>query len=388
MQSQQQQQNPLARLHAYGQSIWLDSLGHNMLATGKLKRMIDEDSLTGVTANPTIFDKAISGSHDYDDAIRALGQQNSEAANIYESLAVEDVQQAADLFRPVYDQTQGRDGFVSLEVSPYLANDTSGTIDEARRFWSELNRPNVFIKVPGTAQGVPAIEQLISEGINVNVTLLFGLQRYREVADAIIEGLDRRAHSGQPITRVASVASFFLSRIDVMIDPMLEKIEQAGGEKGRIAAGLKGEVAIACAKEAYQIYSDIFTGARFTSLKQQGARPQLLLWASTGTKNPAYSDVKYVDALIGKDTINTMPEETLTAYRDHGKPAPRLEENIDHAHKVLADLERVGINIDDITQQLEVEGVQKFIGSLDQLYHTIGERRGSVVASQSASQAH
>ena len=385
MQNQRQNHNPLFRLHAYGQSIWLDSLSHRLLATGQLKRYIDEDSLTGVTANPSIFDKAISGSHDYDDAIRALSQQYSEAAKIYESLAIEDVQQAADLFRPVYDSTQGRDGFVSLEVSPLLANDTSGTIDEARRFWSMLNRPNVLIKVPGTVEGLPAIEQLTGEGMNINITLLFGLPRYREVAGAYVAGLDRLVRNGKPVNRVASVASFFLSRIDTMVDPMLEKIEKAGGEQGKIAAGLKGEVAIASAKVAYQIYQDVFTGARFRSLAEQGARPQRLLWASTSTKNPAYSDVKYVDTLIGKDTVNTMPEETLAAYRDHGKPAPRLEENVDHAHQVLADLERIGISIDRITEQLEIEGVQKFIASLDQLYHTINERRGSVVAQATSS---
>jgi transaldolase/glucose-6-phosphate isomerase len=371
--------NPLLKLNSLGQSIWLDYLRRGMIVSGELQRLIEEDGLSGMTSNPSIFEKAIAGSHDYDDAIRALALEGKSVEETYQILTVEDVQQAADLFRPIYDETEGRDGFVSLEVSPHLAHDTDGTIAEARRLWAALDRPNVFIKVPATQEGVPAIQQLISEGINVNVTLLFGLPRYRKVAEAYIAGLEARAEQGKPIERVASVASFFLSRIDVLVDPMLEKVMQAGGPKAKIAEAPHGQVAIASAKIAYQMYQEIFDSERFLKLAGQGARTQRLLWASTSTKSPADSDVKYVEALIGPETVNTVPVETLNAYRDHGQPAPRLEEHVPEAYEVLDHLPQVGVDLNKVTQQLEDEGVEKFNKPFDQLMATLEEERAAAL---------
>jgi transaldolase len=288
--------NPLLKLKAYGQSIWLDYIRRHMIDSGELQRLIDEDGLRGVTSNPSIFEKAIAGSHDYEGAIRAMALEGKTVKEMYWALTIEDIRRTADLFRPLYDESEGRHGFVSLEVNPHLARDTEGTIAEARRLWSTLDRPNVFIKVPATLEGLPAIEQLISEGININVTLLFGLPRYREVAGAYISGLEKRLAEGQEIERVASVASFFLSRIDVLVDPKLEKLTPSN---------LRGKVAIASAKVAYQMYKRIFGSQRFRKLADRGARAQRVLWASTSTKNPEYSDIKYVEPLIGPETINT-----------------------------------------------------------------------------------
>jgi transaldolase/glucose-6-phosphate isomerase len=353
-----------------------------MLICGELKQLIEEDGLRGVTSNPAIFEKAISGSNDYLAAVRSLALEGKKTEAIYEALAIEDVQHAADDFRTVYDATDGRHGFVSLEVSPRLAQDTAGTMKEARRLWSALNRPNVFIKVPATKQGLPAIQQLLSEGINVNVTLLFGLERYREVTDAYIAGLEERAAAGKPIDRVASVASFFLSRIDLMVDPLLEEAIKQGAKAADIADSLKGEAAVASAKIAYQIYKEVFSTERFEKLANWGARPQSVLWASTSTKNPAYSDVKYVEALIGPDTINTLPLETLNAYRDHGNPAARLELDVDKARKVLDMLPKVDVNMAQVTQQLEDEGVEKFVKPFDRLLTALEEKREEALAEQ------
>lgn len=374
--------NPLKRLQQFGQAIWLDYIRRSLVTGGELDRLIEEDGLAGVTSNPSIFEKAIDGSRDYDNAIRALALEGHSAEEIYRNLSVGDVQGAADLFRPLYNRTNGRDGFVSLEVSPHLAHSTKETIAEARQLWQELERPNVFIKVPGTEEGLPAIRQLIGEGINVNVTLLFGLPRYRKVAEAYIEGLEELERQGKPMEHVASVASFFLSRIDVLVDPMLEKRADRGGQEGEAANSLRGQVAIASAKSAYQIYKEIFNGERFRKLASRGARSQRLLWASTSTKNPAYSDVKYVDALIGPMTVNTVPLETLNAYRDHGHPAPRLEENHADADGVLKDLARVGIDIDEVTHQLEDEGVEKFVKPYDRLMETLKKQRADVLEEQ------
>jgi transaldolase len=321
--------NPLLKLSTFGQSIWLDYIRRQMIDAGELKRLIDDDGLKGVTSNPAIFQKAIAGSTDYDEAIRSLAQAGASVEAIYQVLTVEDVQRAADLFRPLYERVEGQDGFVSLEVNPHLAHDTQGTVAEARRLWQALARPNVFIKVPATKEGLPAIRQLISEGVNVNVTLLFGLPRYREVAEAYIAGLEDRAAPGQP--GPGGVVASFLSRIDVLLDPQLEKLAAAGGQKAQTARDLIGQVAIASAKRAYTIYEEIFASARFQKLSGQGARPQRLLWASTSTKNPAYPDVKYVEPLVGAETVNTLPPETLAAYRDHGDPAARLTEGADWA---------------------------------------------------------
>ncbi|HBY94232.1 MAG TPA: transaldolase [Chloroflexi bacterium] len=373
------EENPLLKLQTFGQSIWLDTIRRGMLVTGELAQLIEEDGLRGVTVNPSILEKAISGSHDYDQAVRVLALDNKKEADIYEALGVEDVQRAADLFRPMYERTEGQHGFVSLEVAPALAHDTAGTIAEARRFWAELDRPNVMIKVPATREGLPAIQQLTAEGINVNVTLLFGLPRYREVAEAYLTGLEARGAQGKPLDRVASVASFFLSRIDVLVDPKLEKVIQTGGRKGEIAASLHGQVAIASARVAYQIYQELFAGERFRGLAARGARAQRLLWASTSTKNPAYSDVKYVEALIGLDTVNTLPLETLNAYRDHGNPAPRLEEGLPAAQRVLQRLPEVGIDLNAVTQQLEDEGVHKFAVSYDRLMDTLKVKRAAAL---------
>jgi transaldolase len=293
---------------------------------------------------------------------------------IYEALSQRDVQGAADEFRPVYDETDGKDGFVSLEVNPHLAHDIHGTLAEARRLWAALNRPNVFIKVPATTEGLQAIQQLISEGINVNVTLLFGLPRYRQAAEAYITGIEARLFQGKPVHHVASVASFFVSRIDTLVDPLLEKIIAQGGDQAQLAKQVHGQVAIASAKVAYQAYEEIFGSDRFKKLTAHDARVQRLLWASTGTKNPDYSDVKYVEALIGAHTVDTAPVETLDAYRDHGEPEARLEQDTDEAYRVLQQLPALGINIDKVTQQLEDEGVEKFNQPFDELMETLAKR--------------
>ena len=372
--------NPLLKLSAFGQSIWLDYIRRQMIDAGELKKLIDDDGLKGVTSNPAIFQKAIAGSTDYDAAIRTLARADASIDAIYQALTVEDVQRAADLFRPLYDREDGKDGFVSLEVNPHLAHDTQGTVAEARHLWQALARPNVLIKVPATLAGLPAIRQLIGEGINVNVTLLFGLPRYREVAQAYIAGLEARAAQGRPLNRVASVASFFLSRIDVLLDPKLEQLAAAPGPHAPTARDLIGQVAIASAQAAYTIYQEIFASARFQKLAAQGARPQRLLWASTSTKNPAYPDLKYVEPLIGPDTVNTLPPETLAAYRDHGDPAPRLTQGLDRAARVLAALPELGLDLDQATQQLEDEGVEKFNQPFDSLLATLEAKRRAVLA--------
>jgi transaldolase/glucose-6-phosphate isomerase len=373
-------ENPLFKLRQFGQSIWMDYIRRQLITSGELQRLIEEDGLLGVTSNPSIFEKAIAGSHDYDNSIRAMALQARSPEEIYRFLTVEDIQRSADLFRPQYDKLDGGDGFVSLEVSPKLAHDTAGTIAEARELWAALDRPNVMIKVPATREGLPAIKQLTSEGINVNVTLLFGLPRYQEVSEAYITGLEERAVKGDPIHGVASVASFFLSRIDVLIDPRLEKRMAEGGPKAEIARSLHGQIAIASAKQAYQIYKNIFASDRFLKLIERGARPQRLLWASTSTKNPAYTDLKYVEPLIGEETVNTMTLETIHAYRDHGQPASRLQEGTEEARKVFEHLSELEIDINQVTQQLEDEGVHKFIVPFDALMETLQAKRAAALA--------
>jgi transaldolase len=352
--------NPLVELEKLGQSIWLDFIRRGMISSGELLRLIEEDGVIGVTSNPSIFEKAIAESRDYDAAIRTLAQSGKSVEDIYQDLTISDIQLAADLFRPAYDRSNGADGFVSLEVSPLLAHDTAGTIDEARHLWKTLSRPNVMIKVPGTTEGIPAVRQLISEGININVTLLFGIPRYQEIVESFITGLEDRKIKGLPLDRVASVASFFLSRIDVLLDPLLEKEMREENQKARTAAHLKGQIAIASAKVAYQFATEIFSSERFQKLAESGARTQRLLWASTSTKNPEYSDVKYVEPLIGKDTVNTLPLETVNAYRDHGNPHMTLSSGVDEARSHLDQLRMLGLHLDALTQQLENEGVRKF----------------------------
>ncbi len=366
--------SPLRQLAALGQSIWLDYIRRNLIVSGELRRLIEEDGLRGMTSNPSIFEKAIVESPDYDVDIQAMAIRGTGAEAIYEALSQRDVQSAADEFRSLYDRTDGKDGYVSLEVNPHLAHDTTGTIEEARRLWAALDRPNVLIKVPATADGLPAIQQLVSEGISVNVTLLFGLPRYRQVAEAYLAGIESRAAQGKPVKHVASVASFFVSRIDSLVDPLLEKRIAQGGPEADVAKQVHGQVAVASAKMAYQVYKEIFGSARFKRLADKDARTQRLLWASTGTKNPDYSDVKYVESLIGPDTVNTIPVETLDAYRDHGDPQARLEQDAARAGWVLERLPELGINIDKVTQQLEDEGVQKFKKPFDKLMETLKER--------------
>lgn len=365
--------NSLRHLETFGQSIWLDYIRRDLIASGELRRLIDEDGLRGMTTNPAIFEKAIAGSSYYQSDIFSLAKAGKSAEAIYETLSIRDVQDAADAFRQLYESTEGRDGYVSMEVNPHLAHDTKGTIQEARRLWSHVNRPNVFIKVPATAEGIPAIQQLISEGINVNVTLLFGLPRYKQAAEAFVSGLEARVSQGKPVNRVASVASFFLSRIDTLVDALLEKPLSQGGREADLARKACGQVAIASAKMAYQIYKEIFGSERFKKLEAQGALAQRLLWASTSTKNPEYSDVKYVEALIGSDTVDTFPVETLDAYRDHGEPTASLEKNVAEAVRILKQMPLLGVSIDQVTRQLEDEGVSKFIQPFDRLMETLTE---------------
>ena len=365
--------NPLKTLGTFGQSLWLDYIRRDLITSGQLRRLIEEDGLRGMTSNPSIFEKAIVDSHEYDEDIRVMAREGTEVNAMYESLSQRDVQRAADEFRPLYDKMDAHDGYLSLEVNPHLAHDTTGTIEEARRLWKRLARPNVFIKVPATTEGLSAIQALISEGINVNVTLLFGLPRYRQVADAYLAGLAARAAQGKPLAHVASVASFFVSRIDSLVDPLLEHVIAHGGERAALAKTLRGQVAIASAKMAYQIYKEMVCSDRFKKLATQGARVQRLLWASTSTKNPDESDVKYVEALIGPDTVNTAPLDTLDAYRHHGDPKARLEQEVEQAGSVLARLPDLDINIDQVTHQLEDEGVVKFNTPFDEIMQTLAK---------------
>lgn len=365
--------NPLKELEALGQSIWLDYIKRDLMSSGKLKSLIDNDGLRGITSNPSIFEKAIA-SQDYDSDIQKMMKDKKDLNSIYEALTQQDVRDAADEFRDLYQKTKTKDGYVSLEVNPHLAHDTEGTIAEARRLWKALDRPNVFIKVPATKEGLPAIKQLISEGINVNVTLLFGIPRYREVAEAYIEGLEARAAKGGSLKSIASVASFFLSRIDVLVDPLLQKIKQQRDSSQKIrdyAGQIEGQLAIASAKIAYQDYLKIFNGDRFKKLADKGAAVQRLLWASTSTKNPNYSDIKYVEALIGPETVNTLPMETLDAYRDHGNPKRLLEQDLEKDYWIFQQLPALNLDIDKLTEQLLQEGLEKFNQSFDELMEVL-----------------
>ncbi|MBG6233467.1 transaldolase/transaldolase/glucose-6-phosphate isomerase [Pedobacter sp. CAN_A7] len=359
--------NKVKQIHDYGQSIWLDFIDREIIKSGALQRLIDEDGVRGVTSNPAIFEKAITGSSDYDADIQQLSAEQADLELLFYQLAIADIKKAADLFKPLYNQeeVEGADGYVSLEVSPRLALDTQSTIAQALRLWKEVDRENVMIKIPGTEEGLEAIRYCIEQGININVTLLFGLDRYQAVTEAYISGLESRHNQGLPINNIASVASFFLSRIDVLVDPMLD--EKGLGE-------LKGEVAIASAKTAYQLYKDIFSTERWRRLEAAGAKPQRLLWASTSSKNPAFKATKYVDALIGPDTVNTVPLETIEAFRKEGTLANTLEFDVDKATDTLQRIKAAGINLDDITRQLEEEGIQKFIAPYNKLIDAIEQQ--------------
>ncbi|MCF0042009.1 transaldolase [Dyadobacter fanqingshengii] len=360
--------NKVKRIHDFGQSIWLDFIDRKVIFSGELKKLIEEDGVRGITSNPAIFEKAISSSSDYDADIAELSKSDKTNEEIFFGLAVTDIKLACDIFWPVYNEKDvvGADGYVSLEVSPFLAMDTQATIIQARQLWEEVGKANVMIKIPGTESGLIAIETAISEGININVTLLFSLERYEAVTEAYISGLEKRAAQGLPVAHVSSVASFFLSRIDILVDPFLDR--NGIGE-------LKGEIAIASAKLAYQIYKRVFSTDRWKRLAEKGAVPQRLLWASTSNKNPEFKDTRYVEALIGPDTVNTVPLETLEAYRDHGDPASRLESDLEAAKSVMERVKAAGIDMGAVTKQLEDEGIEKFNAPFQKLLDAIEKQK-------------
>ena len=376
---------PLTELQQLGQSIWLDYIRRHLIASGELRRLVQSSGITGVTANPSIFEKAILDSSDYEQALDALVQQGfRDDKAVYETLAISDIQDAADILRPAYDRTQGRDGFVSLEVSPLLARNTRGTIEEARRLWARIGRDNTMIKVPGTPEGVPAVRQLTEDGINVNITLLFSLAAYEAVADAYLAGLEKRVARGLDVSHVASVASFFVSRIDTAVDSLLDNRLKNASNSGEAAllSSLLGKVAIANAKLAYQWYQHLIATDRWTALASRGARSQRLLWASTGTKNPQYRDVLYVEELIGTDTINTVTPGTLDAFRDHGRPRSSLTEGVTEAHETMGALARTGISIDAVTAQVLDSGIQMFVKAFDNLLGAIHRKMTIIVSGE------
>ena len=346
-----------------------------LITSGELQRLIDL-GVSGLTSNPTIFEKAVAGSNHYDEALLELAESDTDTEGIYEAIAIEDIRAAADLLRPVFDRTGGADGFASLEVSPHLARDADGTIKEARRLFSALDRPNVMVKVPATSEGIRAIRQLIGEGININVTLIFSLDTYREVREAYLSGLDELARSGGDVSKVASVASFFVSRVDTAIDSLLEERLRSGN--GHLK-GLLGKAAVANAKLAYRDFQEAFYSDRFAALGKKGGRVQRPLWASTGTKNPDYSDVLYVESLVGRDTVNTMPEATLTTFLDHGRAAEAIETDMSTAEAVLRRLEEADISMEEVTARLLSEGLQGFADSYDKLLDNIQEKRGRLL---------
>ncbi len=376
--------NPLRQLTTYGQSFWLDFLSRPMITSGELARLIEEDGLRGVTSNPTIFDKAIASTDEYDQEIAELAAQGLSDELIFEELAVHDVQKACDLLWLVYEATQGQDGFVSLELPPALAYDTERTIAEARRLFAKIDRPNAMIKVPGTPPGIPAIEQLIADGVNVNVTLLFALDNYEQVMEAYLRGLERRVADGLAVDRIASVASFFVSRVDTEVDRRLDQLleREQDPERRALLESLKGKAAIANAKLAYQRFKRVFLeGERFARLRERGAQIQRILWASTSTKNPAYSDVMYVEHLIGPYTVQTMAPVTVEAYRDHGQPRPNtVEEGLEEATAVLQRLEDLGISYAEVTTKLQQEGVRLFEQSYRSALQRIADRRRHLIA--------
>ncbi|HEY8020732.1 MAG TPA: transaldolase [Thermoanaerobaculia bacterium] len=377
--------NPLTRLAGLGQSVWYDYIRRDLYQGGELKRLIAEDGLKGMTSNPSIFEKAIAASELYDADVRREAAAGKRPADIFEALEVEDVRQAADAFRPVYEASGGNDGFVSIEVGPHLARDTQGSIDEARRLSKACDRPNVMVKIPGTEAGVPAIRQCLTEGININITLLFSVPRHRQVMEAYLQAMEARVAAGQPVDRIRSVASFFVSRVDTNVDKKLDAIIKAGDGIGgkadsdrQNAKSLRGKVAIANARLAYQAFREVFESPRFASLKAKGVAVQRPLWASTSTKDPAYPDLYYVEALIGPHTVDTIPPETFAAYKDHGDPKVRIEDDLDAARAAFAGLRELGIDEAAVYQELEDEGVRKFIESYDQLLHAVEGKEAAI----------
>jgi transaldolase len=366
---------PESRLHqlsALGQSVWIDSLSREWLRTGELARMMAEDAVVGVTSNPTIFQKAMSEGDWYDEQLRGVLAEVDDPKEIFLRLAFDDIRDACDLMREAWDRTEGQDGYVSLEVEPGIAHDTEATIEQAQRFHDEIDKPNLYVKIPATAAGVPAIEEMIARGKRINVTLIFGLDRYAGVAEAYIRGLERLVESGGDPSQVTSVASFFVSRVDTEAD---KRLDAMGGHDH-----LKGRLAIANAKLAYQRYKELFSGSRWEALAARGASTQRCLWASTSTKNPEYRDVMYIEDLIGPETVNTMPKETIEAFQDHGEVKPTLEEGLDEARKLFDELAAAGVDYDDVTRVLEEEGVQKFADSFDDLLEGVAAKRAQLVA--------
>jgi len=367
--------NPLLELGKQGQSVWLDYMRRNILTTGELKRLIENDGVKGLTSNPTIFQKAVEGSNDYDDLFKEWAPKGASAGDVFEVLAVRDIGDAARTFRPVWEQTKHRDGYCSIEVTPTLAHDTKGTVVEAHRLWKKLSVPNVMVKIPGTVEGVPAIEQCVSEGVNINITLLFSQDAYVAVAEAYIRGLEKRAARGEDVSESASVASFFVSRIDSLVEKIIASREKtATAQQRALFDEVQGKVAIANAKQAYQKYKKLFSGPRWQKLADKGAKTQRVLWASTGTKNPKYSDVLYIEELVGPDTVNTIPPATLDAFRDHGKVRRTLDQDVEQADAVMRKLEQSGISMKEVTDQLVEDGVKSFSASFADLISAVGTR--------------
>jgi len=370
--------NPLKGLLEYGQSPWMDYIRRDLLTDGGLKKMIDADGLRGMTSNPAIFEKSIVGSTLYSDILQSPDAKTLDAKSLYERIAIRDVQDACDIFKPVYKSTHRRDGYVSLEVSPYLANDTKATLEEARRLWKTVCRENLMIKVPGTPEGVPAIRQLLEEGLNINVTLLFAQSAYEQVAEAFLAALEARALKGLDVNHCASVASFFVSRIDTLVDSKVEeKLKTASGSTKELLTSLEGKVAIANAKLTYKKYLELFGGPRWKALAAKGAQTQRLLWASTSTKNPKYRDVLYVEELIGADTVDTIPPATFDAFRDHGRLRKSLTEDVEGAAKTMANLETAGISMKEVTHKLLVDGVKLFADAFKTLLDATGKSAGT-----------
>jgi len=369
--------NPVQQLQALGQSVWYDNIDRTQLLSGLFQRLIDEDGIVGATANPTIFEQSISHGTAYDEQMQTLLREGKRTKEIYEALVITDVRLVADKLRPVYERTNGQDGYVSLEVSPDLAHDTEGTLSEVRRFWTTVDRPNLLVKIPATPAGIPAIRQALSEGININITLIFALGNYRQVVEAYLRALEERSAKGQDISHIASVASFFVSRVDVLVDKLLEEKITAVGEsvERQKLQALQGKIAIANARLVYQDFKRLFSTPRFETLKRSGAHVQRPLWASTSTKNPTYRDVLYAEEMIGPDTVDTMPLQTIERFRNHGRVRLSIEDNIPQAKAELAALEEVGIHYDQVTQQLQEEGVAHFADSFHKLYASIDHKR-------------
>jgi transaldolase len=368
--------NPLLELKALGQSVWLDDIDRGQLRSSLVQRLINEDGITGATGNPTIFEHSISNDTTYDEQMQQLIAEGKSAQEIYEALAMTDVKTVADLLRPIYNRTNRQDGFVSIEVSPYLAHDTEATLTEVRRFWHTIDRPNLMVKIPSTPAGIPAIRQALSEGININITLIFSIENYRQVVEAYLSALEERKARGMNISHIGSVASFFVSRVDVLVDKLLEdKMKVTSAHEEQQLRALQGKIAIANARLVYQEFKRLFSGPRFEALQQQGAHVQRPLWASTSTKNPAYRDILYAEELIGPDTVDTMTLKTIESFRDHGNVRLSVEDDIPQARAQLAALESVGISYDQVTQQLQDEGVQRFADSFHNLFACIEDKR-------------